>query len=151
MRTPGIQVQLHHLFVYGTLKRGQCREKCWPVVPQQVSPAFTAGSLFDLGPYPAMTRGTAFIAGELWSFTAEQIDEVRECLDRIEVTNQPGIPNEYDRITVEVQLLDSQSVLAECYLFARPEELNKLGRHVEPSRAFQQISLAIWPSNCQWP
>lgn len=45
------------LFVYGTLKRGQCRETMWPRPPVSVRPAFIRGRLYDLGPYPAIWCG----------------------------------------------------------------------------------------------
>lgn len=94
--------KLEHVFVYGTLKRGQCREDLWPKVPVSVAPAWTWGSLFDLGPYPALLGGSDRVLGELWSFEPSEMATVLEVLDQIEGTNQPGLPNEYDRQQVQV-------------------------------------------------
>jgi gamma-glutamylcyclotransferase (GGCT)/AIG2-like uncharacterized protein YtfP len=81
---------LVHVFVYGTLKRGQCREHCWPIAPAVTRAAWTFGRLFDLGAYPAMLPGKERIAGECWSFLEGQLPSVLLVLDRIEGTNQPG-------------------------------------------------------------
>lgn len=99
---PETSTKLEHVFVYGTLKRGQCREDLWPRPPASVAPAWTLGSLFDLGPYPALLAGSDRVLGELWSFEPSQMAAVLEVLDRIEGTNQPGLPNEYDRLQVQV-------------------------------------------------
>lgn len=113
-------------FVYGTLKRGQCRQVCWPRAPRKVSAAWTLGRLFDLGPYPAMLPaigppGTApRVLGEIWEFAPEYVDEVIRVLDEIEGTHVPGEPNEYDRVTVEVHTFDGQPYTAHAYFFARP-------------------------------
>ncbi len=72
------------IFVYGTLKRGMCREPAWPHPPLQVETAYAAGRLFDLGAYPAMTTGPHWIQGELWSFQAEHLVKTLATIDAIE-------------------------------------------------------------------
>lgn len=84
------------IFVYGTLKRGQCRQSRWPIAPHSILPAWVHGSLFDRSDYPAMTAGGDRVQGELWQFTADQIDQVLEVLDEIEAA-----PELYRRVTVE--------------------------------------------------
>ncbi len=106
------------VFVYGTLKRGQCREHCWPRHPLRVQPAWTLGELFDLGPYPALLDGQDRVLGELWSFAMDDISAVLTALDRVEGTNQPGSNNEYDRVDVVVNLEDGSEVVACTYQFA---------------------------------
>jgi len=88
---------LSAVFVYGTLKRGQCRQSRWPLAPHAVHSAWVLGSLFDRSDYPAMTAGNDHVEGELWQFTADQIDRVLEVLDEIE-----AVPELYRRVTVEV-------------------------------------------------
>ncbi len=48
-----------------------------------------------------MRPGVEKIKGEVWTFRKEHITEVTSTLDRIEVTNQPGLRNLYDRLVVE--------------------------------------------------
>lgn len=91
------------VFVYGTLKRGQCRESRWPVPPHAIHAAWTQGCLFDRSDYPAMTPGTQRVRGEVWQFTAEQMERVLEVLDEIEV-----VPELYVRAAVEVFDGDNQ-------------------------------------------
>lgn len=84
-------------FVYGTLKTGQCRQRCWPRQPLKIQPAFVRGSLYDLGPYPAITRGDDWVQGELWWFDASDCPQVQSTLDEIEGFNQDGYPDLYLR------------------------------------------------------
>src|SRR5690606_7950090 len=75
--------------VYGTLQRGQVRERCWPRPPLLVEPATVRAWLFDLGPYPALVVPAAreeadTIAGELWHMAADDLDITLAALDRVE-------------------------------------------------------------------
>jgi gamma-glutamylcyclotransferase (GGCT)/AIG2-like uncharacterized protein YtfP len=88
------------VFVYGTLKRGECRGAMWPVEPLGVSAVFTHGTLFDRHDYPAMTSGTDDVVGEKWDFRPEQMQRVLEVLDAIEGANQLGVPDLYRRVVV---------------------------------------------------
>lgn len=142
---------LHHVFVYGTLKKGQCRENCWPIAPVAIRPAWTVGELFDLGPYPAMLPGSSRIAGQLWSFSAKDIATVIKALDQVEVTNQPGIPNEYDRVRVAAFTLDCLEHQAESYLFADARRLRRLAKVVAASVVFQDCHYVVWPVGTSWP
>ncbi len=134
-----------HVFVYGTLKRGQCREACWPAAPEEVRLAWTRGELYDTGPYPAMLPGEGWVAGELWSFDPAQAARVLAALDRVEGTNQPGFENEYDRATVTVFLDDGQQLAAETYFYARRDQLRHL-RRVPPAPSWNDLPMASWPS-----
>ena len=88
------------VFVYGTLKRGQCRGVMWPFEPLRVSLVFTLGALYDRHDYPAMTSGTDCVVGEKWDFHSEQMQRVLEVLDAIEGANQVGAPDLYRRVVV---------------------------------------------------
>lgn len=88
------------VFVYGTLKRGQCRGAMWPFEPLRVSLVFTYGTLFDRHDYPAMASGIDHVVGEKWDFHPEQMQRVLEVLDAIEGANQAGVPDLYRRVVV---------------------------------------------------
>lgn len=118
--------RLAHVFVYGTLKRGQCREDCWPVTPVYVESAWALGSLWDLGPYPALLRGHDRVKGELWSFELGDVPHVLAVLDQIEVTNQPGLPNEYDRVPWRVTGWTQGPLVASTYRYADSSIANLL-------------------------
>lgn len=96
------------VFVYGTLKRGQCRSELWPAQPLSVQAAWTRGTLFGRRDYPAMTAGSDRVLGELWKFRADDIARVLETLDEIEGASQPGQKDLYARIEVETWDLTDQ-------------------------------------------
>ncbi|MCG8583082.1 MAG: gamma-glutamylcyclotransferase, partial [Pirellulales bacterium] len=79
------------VFVYGTLKQGECRAHCWPHRPMDVRAASIRGNLFDLGPYPALLEGGDRVLGECWMFVADQMRETLEVLDQIECFGQEGV------------------------------------------------------------
>lgn len=150
---------IRQFFVYGTLKRGECRASMWPRVPQAVRPAFVRGALFDLGPYPALWCGDApvddesagedpdwdWIEGEVWTIAAEDMAETVRRLDQIEETDQPGCTNEYDRILVRAHEGPGSdaSTLAFAYQYSTgqrlPDAIRVRGRG--PQR------IARWPAN----
>ena len=103
---------INSVFVYGTLKRGQCREKCWPVMPIRVSPAWTLGTLFSRDDYPAMLAGDDRVAGECWEFDSDVINQVMHRLDEVEWTNQPGQPDMYHRVTIDLFDMDGNPIPA---------------------------------------
>ncbi len=112
------------VFGYGTLQREQSRGGCWPREPLGIRPGYVRGQLFDLGPYPALRCDddvdADWVAGEVWSFKAEDIAPTIEELDLIEETNQPGQFNLYDCCLVRVyQSLElTSSVLALAYQYS---------------------------------
>ena len=89
------------VFVYGTLKRGQCRESRWPLRPLSVCEATVLGSLFGRDDYPAITEGHDRVLGELWQFGAAELPLVLNALDQIEGTNQADVDDLYHRVIVE--------------------------------------------------
>lgn len=94
------------IFVYGSLKRGEPNHRLLArarfVGLGRTAPRF---SLFDLGPYPAMTaEGTTSVEGELFEVDAETLARV----DRLE-----GHPTLYERTTIALQ----GGALVEAYVY----------------------------------
>jgi len=95
------------IFVYGTLRMGQCRNHVLSdseyLGGARTKPEFT---MWDLGPYPAVTNfGADSIAGEVYEVDERTLAE----LDRIE-----GHPRLYRR--TDIELADGQPV--QTYLYA---------------------------------
>ncbi|HUE74163.1 MAG TPA: gamma-glutamylcyclotransferase family protein [Pirellulaceae bacterium] len=109
----------HAIFVYGTLKRGQCRERAWPRRPLGVESAWTLGRLYDLGPYPALIEGTDRVLGEVWRFAPEDMRESLRVLDGIEGFRDQS-DDLYRREVVECTTESGIVVRAYTYCYARP-------------------------------
>lgn len=98
-----------HVFVYGTLRRGDVRDitRLHPA-PQFVGMASVAGVLYDLGPYPGVVLGgPARVAGEVYAISAElerQLDVIEEVW--------PQQTGEYSKQVVRVQLALGQAPAA---------------------------------------
>lgn len=144
-----------HFFVYGTLKRGQCRENCWPTPPLDVKVAWTFGKLYDLGPYPALLADDPPTAdrvlGQLWTFRQMDYSMITHKLDQIEGTNQGNAPNEYDRVGLTVTILESgEPVQAQGYVYAVAERLRQVARRVSATLQFDRQPYVVWPDhqNC---
>lgn len=112
-------VQNLPFFVYGTLRRGECRQRCWPHTPQRVLAATTRGRLLHLGDYPGLIAGDHEIVGELWYFTPTEIESTMAVLDEVEGYNQPLSPNLYVRDVIDCLTLDHVDVQAYAYRYAR--------------------------------
>jgi gamma-glutamylcyclotransferase (GGCT)/AIG2-like uncharacterized protein YtfP len=126
------------IFVYGTLKRGHVREACWPRRPVKVEAAAVRGTLYDLGPYPALVEGSDLVAGELWHFAAEDLPATLAALDRIEGYSG-GAGDLYRRAVIECRS-DDGTVKAWTYWYARATELETAQR-VKPDK----------DGLCRWP
>ncbi len=94
------------VFVYGTLKRGQCRSNRWPATPLQVAAAWCLGTLYGRDDYPAMTFGTDRVLGEAWTFAAHEMQMVLKTLDQIEGTNHPHALDLYQRVLLDAHFVD---------------------------------------------
>jgi gamma-glutamylcyclotransferase (GGCT)/AIG2-like uncharacterized protein YtfP len=127
------------IFVYGTLKQGECRADCWPYDPQSIQPAATSGALYDLGPYPALLSGKDSVLGEIWTFRAEQMRETLRVLDQIEGYGQGEI-DLYIRQVVPCMDQKDLNIDAYCYFLADPSMLTASQRIATDSRGF-----------CRWP
>ena len=62
------------------------------------------------------------MAGELWEIAADDVARTLEALDRIECFGQDDV-DLYVRRTIICKMHGGQSVMAEAYFFAHPEEL----------------------------
>jgi gamma-glutamylcyclotransferase (GGCT)/AIG2-like uncharacterized protein YtfP len=113
------------VFVYGTLQRGQCREKCWPLPPRDVTPATTQGRLFDLGEYPALAVGKDVVGGECWRFAPEELDATLEALDEVEGYCD-GPDDLYTRRIVRCRLSGGDVIDAWAYFLADVTQLATL-------------------------
>ena len=112
--------RIEHVFVYGTLQRGQVRDNAWPCKPRAVKSAVVLGYLYDLGDYPALTPGSDRVRGELWQFAYEQMDPTLVVLDMIE-GYADGAEDLHRRVEVTCQC-GSQVISAFSYHYARPLE-----------------------------
>ena len=101
MPEPTPPANYRHVFVYGTLRRGDVRDinQLQPV-PAFVAMATVQGVLYDLGSYPGMLLGgEGRVTGEVYAISAElerQLDSIEE------VWPQPT--GEYSKREVVVQL-----------------------------------------------
>lgn len=90
-----------HVFVYGTLRRGEVRD----INRLQPAPAFVGMArvqavLYDLGPYPGLLLGgQGWVTGEVYAISAE----LERQLDTIEDV-WPEPTGEYSKREVAVQL-----------------------------------------------
>ena len=72
-----------HVFVYGTLRRGEARDinRLWPA-PRWLGAARVPGVLYHLGEYPGVVLGApGWVCGEVYAISAElerQLDEIEE-------------------------------------------------------------------------
>jgi len=129
------------VFVYGTLKRGECRADCWPREPLRVEHASTLGMLYDLGRYPALLSGDNLVLGEIWTFVPNDITETLRVLDAIECFAQGGV-DLYVRKVVPcgVETDTSAPISAHCYFLA---DASTVGSH--------QRLQADPDGFCRWP
>jgi gamma-glutamylcyclotransferase (GGCT)/AIG2-like uncharacterized protein YtfP len=129
--------QPNSIFVYGTLKRGQVREKWWPRKPLTVEPATVRGALYDLEKYPALVEGSDLVAGELWHFAAEDMLATLATLDEIE--GCAGLADdEYRRVEIVCQTANG-AVPAWTYMYAQAG--------FRPSQRVQTDAIGL----CRWP
>ncbi len=118
-----MNADLIHFFVYGTLKRGECREKCWPRPPAHIEPAWTLGTLFDTGPYPALRPGDDPVLGEVWSFNPDDFAAVASEIDEVEDYQEGRSNNLYTRQLVPCQTLNGHTLTAFTYIYAQMNAL----------------------------
>jgi gamma-glutamylcyclotransferase (GGCT)/AIG2-like uncharacterized protein YtfP len=131
------------VFVYGTLKRGQCRAAMWPHPPLSIEPAWVRGKLFGRSDYPAMRSGEDQVRGEVWRFHELVIPEVLVQLDEIEGTLQPsGEPDLYHRVVVNF-FRDDGSLGGSAYAYVYAADPRQDGFHpIDPIRPGGEVS---WP------
>jgi gamma-glutamylcyclotransferase (GGCT)/AIG2-like uncharacterized protein YtfP/cation transport regulator ChaC len=106
----------HHVFVYGTLKRGLSNHGIVSRYIASVTPAAVRGWLYDLGYYPAMAEGSGWVYGELIELMPEFADKAFVEMDLLEGVNQsePSL-GLYERATVAAHLANGETVACETY------------------------------------
>lgn len=128
------------IFVYGTLKRGELRERMWPRPAIRVVAAETLGTLYDLGAYPGLRPGKDRVRGELWFIAAADLEVTLRVLDGIE--GYRGEPTDlYTRLTVACHSLPEGEVHeALTYHYHRPADLAGLAPLPANSAGFVEWS-----------
>lgn len=128
---------IHCVFVYGTLKRGEARAAMWPYEPIRLDTGTVRGQLYDLGAFPAMKPGSDIVSGEVRWFKADDMPLTLEVLDEIE--GYRGLPDDlYRRVVMKAQLDNGESIHSYVYLFN--DEPNPSTR-IEPGV----------DGHCRWP
>ncbi len=112
-----------NFFVYGTLKRGECRQNVWPRPPSFIEDAVVVGDLYDAGNYPALLPGTDKVLGEMWSFPSADFDVIVKVLDDIEEYRVDDPYNLYNREVLECETLSGRRTVAYTYVYARLQDL----------------------------
>ncbi len=114
--------QLHKFFVYGTLQRGEVRERYWPRAPLAVESAYALARLHDLGPYPAIVAGSDRVRGELWILAPEDMPATVAALDEVEGYNQGG-SDWYIRRAIACWTLDGGEHQAYTYYWGEGQDI----------------------------
>lgn len=123
-------------FVYGTLQRGQCRQRCWPVPAEHIERAFVRGQLYDLGEYPALLAGDDWVAGERWELAAADMELALQVLDRVEGYAQPGEADLYDRQVMAVYARPAGPPLGPAYVYLLKDlRMLRRARRLRPATA----------------
>lgn len=128
---------LCRLFVYGTLKRGQCRERCWPHPPLRVDPAVIGATLIELGDYPGVIAGDGLVRGELWELRPEDMQQTLRVLDEVEGYAGHG-DDLFVRRIVHCTLEDGRQLTAWAYFYNRLDDL--------PAPSPRGTTAAEWPA-----
>ena len=100
MPEPTLPAHRRHVFVYGTLRRGDVRDinQLQPA-PVFVGMASVQGVLYDLGAYPGvLLGGEGMVTGEVYAISAA----LEQALDTIEEV-WPQATGEYNKREVMVQ------------------------------------------------
>ena len=92
---------VRHVFVYGTLRRGEARDiNCLRPAPRWVGPGSVAGRMIELGSYPGLVLGApGRVMGEVYEISAaleRQLDVIEEV--------RPAPNGEYIKREIAVQL-----------------------------------------------
>ncbi len=112
-----------NFFVYGTLKRGECRDYMWPRSPSVVEEAVVHGELYDAGIYPALFPGSDKVLGELWTFLSTDFEAIVKVLDDIEEYRFGDPYNLYNREVIDCETLSGRRAVAYTYIYARLQDL----------------------------
>ena len=105
----------HHLFVYGTLRRGAAMHALLEPGAEWVAPARLRGRLYDLGAFPGLAEGRPgeWVQGELYRLSGADPERLLDALDRYE-------GRAFRREPREAVCADGTRVAVWVYLFAGP-------------------------------
>ena len=106
-------------FVYGTLMRGQERERFWPHLASSIETAFAQGALHHLGPYPAMVAGESWVCGELWTIEQQHLEATLRALDEVEDFDQGGV-DLFKRTIIDCRIESGRQIRAYAYFYGNP-------------------------------
>jgi len=127
-----------NVFVYGTLKEGRPLDrKVFADTRLSVTPATIVGSLYNLGPYPAIKlKGKGLVQGEIHKFHKDDIKEIVKIMDMIEGYNPKSEEknNLYNRRVVTAKTKDGEKTDVYVYEYSR-----------EP-KASMKIDDGLWES-----
>jgi gamma-glutamylcyclotransferase (GGCT)/AIG2-like uncharacterized protein YtfP len=141
-----LALDVHSIFAYGTLKRGGCREHVWPFRPLRIEQGFVRGTLFDLGPYPALTEGMDWIRGEIWRIAHRHWVDTLAVLDAEEGYGLSGEPDLYTRRAVPWHAAPGSAAMgvAQVYLWADQRLPSGAKRIVPRSWREEDAPFAVW-------
>jgi gamma-glutamylcyclotransferase (GGCT)/AIG2-like uncharacterized protein YtfP len=115
--------ELLPIFVYGTLQQGEVRSGRWPYPAVSIERATIRAQVRDLGPYPALVEGDGIVLGELWTISAEHLDETLRVLDEIECFGNEEV-DLYIRKIVLCETASGRTKRAYTYYFADPNAIH---------------------------
>lgn len=123
---------LNHVFVYGTLLRGECNHHWISPYTSNVRQGMVRGILVDLGPYPALVPGKGEVRGEI--VTLREREQAYLRLDELEDYKGSGHPdNEYEKIVMKAKTAEGQSLFCSVYVMTRRKLATMGYRRILPS------------------
>ena len=129
--------EIEHVFVYGSLKRGQplyFLEGLEDLRLEVLEARMQGGLLYDLGPFPGMILKCSggVVMGEVHRF--RQIEVVLDILDEVEEYYGEGDPNNlYRRVEHDAELLNEEGFIP-CWVY----------EYVGPLDEAEFIETGIW-------
>lgn len=133
---------LIRVFVYGTLKPGECNyDRYCDGKVIAAEEAIAHGQLFHLSRcgYPAMTAGEGTVRGVVLSFEDTNLLNTLDFLEDYD-PNRPAETNEYNRQSIEVFNLAGNSMGFVWAYIMRPQRVNCLGGVFLPGGVWGSIS-----------
>jgi gamma-glutamylcyclotransferase (GGCT)/AIG2-like uncharacterized protein YtfP len=120
-----------NVFVYGTLKEGRPLDReVFANTRLSVTPATIVGSIYNLGPYPAIKlQGKGLVQGEVHQFTKDDIKDIISLMDRIEGYDpkRKEKHNLYNRRVVTAKTKDGEKMEAYVYEYSdKPKDALKI-------------------------
>jgi gamma-glutamylcyclotransferase (GGCT)/AIG2-like uncharacterized protein YtfP len=129
------------LFVYGTLKRGQINDVLLQPYVEFVEPAWTHGTLYDLGDFPALTHGSGVVHGELVHVPVALLPKLLAVLDGLEGYREDDrAGSHYLRDVIDVWMEAGRQCRASAYFY------NSANPHLPALDLFPALDDGVWPA-----